>query len=347
MMFTLFDGEKYFDKYGVSSNFGKDVICDVKSDFFLKKLDNYTLLDALKTLDCAKQNAESGATVRMIYPEKNGTFWNKFFHRNCYYLQEISIYDFSNLYNRLANCNLYLLEDVIAALCANKTPKKQGWLYVARHRKWRIICGVGKGIILSRSITGEIDIKLEIDRTLVYLKRFKLADEFCVFTYEKLMSFFQKNHASADIPVESFLVGIAEKFQIPPVCKKRKSLSIAITCLSCTGAIAFAIGLVLSVWNEQHSVVRTNLCLKNNSVEIVVNEDNVNEVRSFLETISNEFLPWNDFCVIRKKYPYMNINKISLNNNEIKIYTTDLVDIKSENISVDRKNGETTICIKK
>lgn len=334
MMFTLFDGEKYFDKNGITEHAGQDIICDVKADFSLKKLNNYMMLDAIKTLDCAKENVENDDIVWLIFPEKCKTFLDKFlwlFRRDCYYLQQVNVHNFSNLYNELSAHNIYILEDVVAAVCANKTPENHGWLYAAKHDKWRIICGIGRGIVVSRRLAGDIDINSEIDRTLIYLKRFNLAENFCVFRSEE---FIQGNQGV----IENFWVDIAEKVQISPVRKKQKSLekrlSIMMKILIYLTSVTLAFGIVMHLWNNEYPMNCSDIHLKNNNIDVIISENNVEDVRNFVETIRHEFLPWNDFRIVRKKYPYAIIKKISLNNNEMKVY-------------IDEKNSEKVICIKK
>lgn len=334
MMFTLFDGEKYFDKNGIAEHAGKNVICDVKADFSLKKLNNYTMSDAIKTLNCAKENVGNDDIVRLIFPEKCNTLLSKIpqlFRRGCYYLQQIHIHNFSNLYNELNRHNIYILEDAAAAVCADKTPENHGWIYAAKHSKWRIICGIGRGVVVSRRLADGIDIDFEIDRTLIYLKRFNLAENFCIFRSEE---FIQKNQGA----IENYWADTAKKVPISPVREAQKSikkhLSAITAVLACSAFAAFAFGVVMHLWNSEYPINCSNIHLKNNNIDITINEENVEDVKNFIETFRHEFLPWKGFRTVRKKYPYTVIKKISLNNNEIKVYTDD-------------KNSGKVICIKK
>lgn len=344
-MFTLFDGEKYYNKHGISNHVSNNIILDVKSDFLLKKLENCTFFDAVKMLHCAKKNVKD-AIVRLIYPSKFNIF-----RKNYFYLQQIQIPYYSDISSKFRTHNLFVLEEIIATVCSSKVPDNQGWIYIAKHRYWRIVCGYKKGIILSRTLPENTSIDLEIERTLTYLKRFNLAENFHVFRLNypsKIWNDFFKNSDDASVGICS----LAEKLSISPIKKKKlslkKSLDITSNLLFLLAFILTLFGVSLHMQNMNSVTNLPDFRIENKNIKAKITGNNIDEIEKFFGYFQKEFLPWNDFILVRKLFPNIIINKISMDKDTVKIYTTSSIKKNNNpNISVEKKNNESVICIKK
>lgn len=345
-MFTLFDGEKYYNKHKVTERFSDNIILDVKSDFELKKLENYTIFEAIKAFRCAQKNATENNVVRLIYPKRFNAL-----RKGCFYLQQISIHNFVDIAQKFSACNLFILEEVVAVICSSRVAENQGWIYATKHSKWRIICGYQKGIIVSRSLSEHIDINAEIERTLIYLRRFNLVESFQVFLLnhpsEMWNDFFQNSNTSS-----SAVCLLAEKLSLNPIKKKRnalkKQLDIASTALFSCAFVLGIFGVGLHMWNVENAASSYDFHLKNKNVEVRITPNNINEIEKFFGYFQHEFLPWNDFALVRKMFPNIVINKISTDKNIIKVYTNSPISKNNDkNISVNQQNNEYVICIKK
>lgn len=346
MMFTIFDGEKYVNKHGVTDSPTDNIILDVKSDFLLKKLENCTILDAIKALFCARKNTKDNNIIRLIYPNKFNIL-----RKNCFYLQQIQPHNFYNISTRLFEHNLFILEEVVATICSSKIYDDQGWIYVAKHSKWRIICGYGKGVIVSRSLPENANINAEIERTLVYLRRFNLGKDFHIFRLDypsqTWKEFFQNStEASAGI------CSLAEKLSINPIQKKKysleKQLNIVSNLLFLIAFILVVFGVGLHIWNAENFIKFPSIYIENKNIRVKITRNNINKIEKFFEYFHKEFLPWNDFKLIRKIFPGIIINKISVDKNVARIYTTSSIEKNEDpNIFIEKQDNESVICIKK
>ncbi|MDR1551111.1 MAG: hypothetical protein LBS14_00275 [Holosporaceae bacterium] len=91
----------------------------------------------------------------------------------------------------LGEDEVFLIEDVAAKLCndINKIGEQDWWIYAARHQSkncLRIIAGISKGIMLSRFLSVDLEMAMEISKTIMYLQRFGLKSDIKIFSSEDI-----------------------------------------------------------------------------------------------------------------------------------------------------------------
>ena len=301
-----------------------DVILNSKCDFSLKLLKNCNLFDAYNALICARKNETPKINEKIIFRLIKCSKVS-LINRSDFYLQKIVI-----------NCNLnkklYLLEDFVAEFCSKKITNNNGWIYIEKINDiWRIIGGIKRGIILSRFLPAHIDIKEEIERTKIYMRRFNLADDFEIF-----------QEISNNINTL-----IQNKKHIDAIFFKKSEYYQNVVSNIIFGISAIILTICLYIQFLLPEVSKTqNITVHNNYLSAKITTQNFDTINEFIKNIQDSFYPVWDFYRIKKLYPNLNINKISITKDKIEIHTKDNVSI-SKDIQVINKQGENIICIKK
>lgn len=306
-MFAIFDGEKYFPDAGTDF----DIILDVAPKFKLTTIANCTIFDILQAYWYKKKFASRTSIIKILWPQK--IHW---LSKNDLQIQEIDVMNLDT------SRNVIFLETIIAHLCANKVAHNQWWMYITQNTKLRIIAGLGKAIYVSRIIASDCNADVEISRTTTYLKRFGVNEE--------SIKIFQSTNACNDImelfdkkfdDVNDAILNACEK--IPPdILKKDRYYLPACALLNFCSCCLLCIGIALFYHNEAQIIPPIPSIISNGCITLRVNDD-LNVIENFVDRISKRMLPWEDIKKIHTQFPDIDISKLSMNADEIKIITPD------------------------
>jgi hypothetical protein len=297
-----------------------------------------------------------------------------FFEKSDYYIQKIF------LPPNIADVDdVFLTENVVAEFCNSirKITDRDWWIYAACHTaKLRIIAGIGKGIILSRFLSGSFNISDEISKTIMYLQRFGMTESVKIFSSpltEKIHSkivtenIYIENSNDMVLAVSDFLL---KNNQIKPIFSRgnyiRKILNEKFLY-----SVALVIALVLlqvdkSFEDCQNSVLLFEKSTRaaNDAIALEINDKNFSVAKQFIDKIKKMQNPLQLFYKASKIcYKYRICVEQLLYDSGIKIKTSlnkskfeelkNCVDVTVEKISKDEyeepgsdKKIGSFICIK-
>ncbi|MDR1982586.1 MAG: hypothetical protein LBQ08_02195 [Holosporaceae bacterium] len=146
-------------------------------EFFLEKLNNCSLWDTYKILNCKRKTLFQHERAFLIKKDRLN-IWGK----SDFYLQKISLPRGWNTTKE----DFCLMENAVEELCnsISEIKERTWWMYAANHSSGhlRIIAGIGKGIVLSRFLPTDSNTSQEVSKTVMYLQRFGMNKDMKFFS---------------------------------------------------------------------------------------------------------------------------------------------------------------------
>lgn len=275
--------------------------------FSLEHLQDCTLWDALRVLYYRKKFAPKTEEIYLVPPFD-------FFGKQNFYLQHIDC----------VGENLLLLENAVAELCV-KNFENNIWIFVLKQKdNTEIIAGINRGIILTRTLNAKIELPEEINRTIIYLKRFGFDDEpkiisnksisgsEIIFASDLLKTKQVKNFEN---PVDG-LIEFAKRSNAH-VFKKNYSHEILLF-LIFIAVFLFLCGIYfvceINRLVDDISGYPTAFEIKNKNAKIEVNKNNLGELQSFFDEI-NKSVPFvSEFENLQTKLNGVEVKGVSIDN---------------------------------
>lgn len=275
--------------------------------FSLEHLQDCTFWNALRVLYYRKKFALQTEEIYLVPPFD-------FFGKQNFYLQHIDC----------AGENLLLLENAVAELCA-KNFENDVWIFVLKQEdSTEIIAGINRGIILTRTLNVKIKLSEEINRTVIYLKRFGFGDDpklvsnepisgdEIIFTTDILKKEQVKNFEN---PVDG-LIEFAKKSSVH-IFKKNYSHEILLF-LIFTAAFLFLCGIYfaceINMLVDDISGYPTVFEIKSKNKKIKVNKDNLGKLQNFFEKIDKSVPIVSEFENLQMKLNGIDVTGVSIDN---------------------------------
>ncbi|MDR2723807.1 MAG: hypothetical protein LBB25_01200 [Holosporaceae bacterium] len=262
-------------------------------EFYLEKLNNCSLLDAYKILNCKKKILSTQERAFLIPKDKLILFG-----KSDFYIQKISLPE--NL--EKSDDKIYLIEDIIAKFCNSfsKISDSDWWLYAANYNSssFRIVAGVGKGIILSRFLSSCAHMSIEISKTIVYLQRFGMGKNIKVFSPSKEIEIHPK--INADVCCQKIITDECDEIavdrlsgEIKPIITNRIHLKKILNDKILYAALPVMI-LVLAKTDQSirdHekiiSALQKDIHITTKHIELQINSENFSEAKQFISMLKN------------------------------------------------------------
>jgi hypothetical protein len=297
-------------------------------EFSLEKLKNCSLLDAYRILICQKKALLDREKAFLIPKDKIILFG-----KSDFYIQKISLP--KNL--EKTGDKVYLIENVVAEFCGSyrKIFEHDWWLATNRSaRNFRIIAGIGKGIVLSRFLPFHSDISDEISKTIVYLQRFGMKKEVKIFSSMEEIEIHPKTNDEINcqkifIPKCTEAETIRLLGRIKPVISDGIHVKILNDKALCTALLAVILILCKIEQSIRHnekviSSLQKNVHIATKHIEFDINGENFSAIKQFVSLLKNSRHPLELFkkaSDIRQRYD-LPIEHLSFENGVLKIKTS-------------------------
>ncbi|MDR2646296.1 MAG: hypothetical protein LBC04_03950 [Holosporaceae bacterium] len=297
-------------------------------EFSLEKLRNCSLLDAYRVLFC-KRKALSDQEKAFLIPKDKIILFGK----SDFYIQKVSLP--KNL--EKAEDKIYLIENVVMEFCStySKIFEHDWWLAAnCGAQNFRIIAGIGKGIILSRFLPLYVDISEEISKTIMYLQRFGLKEEIKVFSSMEEIKIHLK--ISSEINCQKIFIPECNETETARLLGRIKPVmtdGIHIKLLNDKALYIALLAIIFILCKVEQSIrhtekvissLRKNTRIITKYIELEINNENFSAIKQFVSSLKKSHHPLelfekaSDIC---RKYD-LSIEHLSFENETIKIKTS-------------------------
>ena len=312
----------------------------IRAKFILEKLENCSLFTAIKILHCRRKLMNAREDCYLIYPVNLWT-WDNWYRQHTFYMQSVDIYQ--------PITNALLMENVVAQFCCESLSPASKWVFVfSDNETVRIIAGIGKGIVLSRNLDFSINLQQELQRTVMYLRRFDnygqwtivsncLIDEIDYVAFSLLC---KKIHLHSE--------GISALEEFASTRKIRLVLqdySRYLNGMLSAAVIAMAVPISIQgikIWELQnfidHHICSSKLRSRDERVILDVNEHNIGVVEKLCSSLKNSVPFLEIFADLPQALNGANIEKLAITQGEIRAVTRS---------ASNKTSGSNTICIKR
>ncbi|MDR0968243.1 MAG: hypothetical protein LBL99_01240 [Holosporaceae bacterium] len=319
-------------------------------EFSLEKLSGCSFWDARKILSCQRKTLSEREKAFLVSKDDLSLF-----KKSDFYIQKVSLpSDFEKNKD-----DVYLIENIVAEFCSNvdRIRENEWWIYAARHwSNFRIIAGVGKGILLSRFLPLICNVSSEVSKTLKYLQRFGTMKNIKIFSPE-ISSKINSNINCKRVFIENnvdFEEFLLNHRRVKPIASDKnqfeKFLDGRVFKIIVFVVVLVLFGIEKCVWDKKRVVssLEKSVRTATKDIKLEINEENFPSVKQVVEALKNSRDPLRlleKASWLRQKYN-IRIERLSFENGDtVKIKTSlnksTLSKLKKESdLEIERNSNE-------